>query len=158
MAAWLNATMERLPPSLIPRVKELLERELARVAGLRWAVLFGSAARGEAFADVDLAIMPAPGAFEGLVDACGLGAELARKLGIQGLSVEVIDLRSAALPCLGALLDEASLLLDREPAARRFWEAEVTLRWLDFQPLWDLNDRLRRQRLAEGGWSSASEL
>jgi len=145
----------RFPPSVLGRVKGELERGLMKIPGLRWAYLYGSAARGEAFADADVAIMPAEGTFERLTEAGELGAELSRGLGLEGLTVEVIDLRSCTLPFLDAMLDDALVLTDREPEARRFWEAGVTLRWLDFKPLWELNERLRRKGLMEGEWSSA---
>ncbi len=143
--------------TLIPQAREALKRELSHRDGLRWAYLYGSAARGEEFADLDVAIMPGPSSFKSLLDTGMLGAELARELGLEGLTVDVIDLRTATLPFLATMLDEAVVLLDREPAARRFWEVEKTLRWLDFEPLWSMCEKLRRRQLREGAWSTPSE-
>jgi len=137
-----------LLPRLLPSLSAVLEGE----SGLRWAYLFGSAARGQAFSDLDVAVMPAANAFTSLTDAGRLGAELSSRLGIEGLAVDVVELRSCSLPFLGTMLDEAVVVLDREPVSRRFWEVAETLRWLDFKPVWEMNDRLRRQHLREGTW------
>jgi len=136
----------------IPALEAALRTALEQRADLRWVYLFGSVARGEDFADVDLAVMPAAGAFASAVELGALGAELAAACGPAAAAVEVVDLRAAALPLLAEVLGDGRLLVDHQPAARRHWEADARLRWLDFEPLWRMHRRLRRQRLREDAW------
>ena len=135
--------------SAISALEAALRAALEQRADLRWAYLFGSVARGEDFADVDLALMPVAGAFASAVELSALGAELAAACGPDTAAIEVVDLRAAALPLLAEILDDGRLLVDHQPATRRHWEADARLRWLDFEPLWRMHRRLRRQGLRE---------
>ena len=133
-------------------LRRTLTSELAADDGIAWAYLFGSASRGDTFRDVDVAIMPRAGAFQGLVD---LGALVARLEDACGCKVDVVDLRSAALSLAGPMLRERIVLLDRAPDDRHVWEAETTLHWLDFKPTWESFQRTReaalRRRLQRSG-------
>ncbi len=129
-----------------PNVADLVARALANEPHLSWAYLFGSAARGQPFRDVDVAVMPAPHTFESPVEIGALASRIHRSLGL-GVPVDVVDLRDASLPFLASILREGRVVLDREPAGRRLWAARRMVEWLDFQPLWEMQARLRRQAL-----------
>ena len=115
---------------------------------LRWAYLFGSAARGEHFRDVDIAVMPAASMPQGAV---ALGMVVANLEQAVGIKVDLVDLSQPDLPFVGPMLTERVVLLDREPQARRTWEAGTTSRWLDFKPSYeeflDRRNRAMRERL-----------
>jgi predicted nucleotidyltransferase len=119
---------------------------------LRWAYVFGSVARGEAHRDVDVAIMPVAGALRGGV---AFGQLIAKLEAAVGAKVDLVDLRSAELPLAGSLLRERRIVVDREPEARQSWEADTTIRWIDFEPSYveflDRRSRAMRQRLGTPG-------
>ena len=96
--------IDALPP-VEQRLRDVLDREPT----LRWAYLFGSAARGEAFRDLDVAVMLAADAR----GAVPLGRVAARaEEAAAGVPVDVVDLASAA-PAL------AGRIAARRPCARR---------------------------------------
>ena len=107
----------------------VVRRILAEEPDVRWAYVFGSAARGGPHRDVDVAVMPTPA-----TTAAGLGAIVARLETAVGCKVDLVDLTSAELPFVGPMLRERIVVVDREPGARHAWEANTTSRWLDFEP------------------------
>lgn len=129
-----------------PNLADRLAQALGQETGLSWAILFGSAARGGAYRDIDVALMPEPGTYPSSVDLGQLASRLHGALGGQP-PVDVVDLRDAALPFLATILTEGTVVLDRRPMERRLWAARVMLDWLDFQPLWERYSQLRRQAL-----------
>ena len=64
-------------------------------------------------------------------------------------TVDLIDLRTAPLPLLGALLPERVVVLDRDPAARHTWEADTCSLWLDFRPSYEEAGRIRALAMRE---------
>lgn len=114
---------------------------LGALPDLRWALLFGSAARDERYEDLDIGVMPAREV--GLLELARWSATI--EAALTPRSVDLVDLSTAPLTFLGAILPHRVLLLDRDRAARVAWEVEVTSRWLDFQPSWERACRLRRQ-------------
>lgn len=127
--------------ALAPAMIDALRERLAREQGMRWAYLFGSAARGEEHRDLDIAVMPVAGADEGGPDLATFGRIAGDLEALTGTSV---DLGSAPLPLTGPMIRERIVLLDRDPAARHAWEAETTSRWLDFRPAYERYSALRR--------------
>jgi predicted nucleotidyltransferase len=121
---------------------------LSSDARLIWAYLFGSAARGGAHRDVDIAVMPDDGALDSLVEVGRLQIELGRAAGTE---VDLIDLRRASLPLLGSILSNRIVLLDRCAFERRRWEASTLSRWLDFEPSFRRSSMLRAEKLAQRG-------
>ncbi|MBI2895064.1 MAG: nucleotidyltransferase domain-containing protein [Deltaproteobacteria bacterium] len=109
-----------------------------------WAYLFGSAVRGGAYRDVDVAVMPAPGAFSRLTDLGRLQVRLSAALDRE---VDLVDLRRASLLLLGPILRERRVLRDRDVRARHCWEAETASRVLDYEPVIGRYSSLRRERL-----------
>jgi hypothetical protein len=139
--------IEALAP-LEQRLREVLADESV----VRWAYLFGSAARGETFGDLDVAVMLAADAR----GAVALGRVAARlEEATAGLPVDVVDLASAAPALAGRIAREGRALVDREPEARRSWELEANRRALDIEPWLAEFERLRnealRQRGSDGG-------
>lgn len=124
----------------IGAIRELLARE----PHLRWAYLFGSAARGEGHRDIDVAVMPDPGSAEagtlGMVELGRIAGDLET---LTGTSIDLVDLTSAPLPLAGPMLHERIVLLDRDKDARHCWEAETTSRWIDFRPAYERYSAVR---------------
>jgi predicted nucleotidyltransferase len=147
-------------PAIVPSVKSRseiapearLREALADEATVRWAYLFGSAARGEAFRDLDVAVMLAAHAR----GAVALGRIVSRiEEASQGVPVDVVDLSSAAPALAGRIVREGRVLVDREPAERRSWEVEANSRAIDIEPWLREFERLHletlRRRGAHGG-------
>lgn len=121
-----------------------LRERLAREQGLRWAYLFGSAARGEQHRDVDVAVMPMAAVAEGGPGLVELGLLAGDLEALTGTRVDLVDLGAAPLPLAGPMLRERVVLLDRDPTARHIWEADTTSRWLDFEPAYERYAAVRR--------------
>jgi predicted nucleotidyltransferase len=138
-----TVAIEPLAP-LEQRLRELLAGEPV----VRWAYLFGSAARGEAFGDLDVAVMLAAGA-RGAVPLGRIAARIEQAAA--GLHVDVVDLASAAPALAGRIVREGRALVDREPEARRSWELEANQRALDIEPWLAEFERLRNEALRQRG-------
>lgn len=119
---------------------DAVRRVLAGEADVRWAYVFGSVTRRDEFRDVDVAIMPADTMAQGAVAWGGL---IARLEAATGRDVDLVDLQQPDLPLVGPMLTERVVVLDREPQARRTWEADTTSRWLDFKPSYEEFLRVR---------------
>ena len=132
----------------LPALEQRLREVLAGERLVRWAYLFGSAARGEPFGDLDVAVMLAADAR----GAVALGRVAARvEEAAPGLRVDVVDLASAAPALAGRIAREGRVLVDREPEARRSWELEANRRALDIEPWLAEFDRLRNEALRQRG-------
>jgi predicted nucleotidyltransferase len=141
-------TNEALAP-LEQRVREALTGQPA----VRWAYLFGSAARGEAFGDLDVAVMLSADAR----GAVALGRIAARvEEATAGVPVDIVDLASAAPALAGRIAREGRALVDREPEARRRWELEANRRALDIAPWLAEFERLRNEALRRRGSDGGS--
>ncbi len=94
---------------------------LARTAGIRLALLFGSVARGTAGADsdVDLAIDAEPS-----VDLLAVASELSLGLGRE---VQIVALRDAGVPLLEELLRDAVVAYQGSPNAAAAWRTRALL-------------------------------
>lgn len=128
------------------RIPATVRAVLSARQDLDWAYLFGSAARGEHFRDVDVAVMPNEAMAAGAV---AFGSLIAAIEQATASTVDLIDLRSASLPLLGALLPDRIVVLDRDPDRRRTWEADATSRWLDFRPAFERANRIREMALRQ---------
>lgn len=133
-------------------IEHALRRALESESSLAWAYLFGSAARGEGFRDVDVAVMPCETGLARLVDLGQLQSRLAR---VVAADVDLVDLRRAPLVLVQSVLACRRVLLDRDRDRRHVWEAETLSRSLDFEPIrrryLALREERLRQRLAAGG-------
>ena len=113
------------------------------------AYLFGSRQSGRALADsdTDIAVLLPPGTEASL----RLLGDLTLRLAEAGVpSPEVHVLNEAPLAFQAEAL-RGTRAFSRDEAARVAYEALVTLRYLDFEPLLALQYRIQRRRLAEEG-------
>ena len=96
-----------------------LKRALARHTGVRFALLFGSVARGTAGSESDLDIAVDVDAGTDLVQ---LSADLTQAVSRE---VEVVNLRDAGVPLLEELLRDGIVVFERKPHASATWRAHV---------------------------------
>jgi predicted nucleotidyltransferase len=142
-----------VPIDALPPLDQRLRAVLAGEPAVRWAYLFGSAARAEAFADLDIAVMLATRAR----GAVPLGRIVARlEEAMAGLCVDVVDLASAAPALAGRIVREGRVLVDHEPEARRSWELEANGRALDIEPWLAEFERLHNEALRRRGTDGRS--
>ena len=127
-----------------------IERQLAQVLSsnrsVRWAYLFGSAARGERFRDLDVAVMLTTEA-RGAVALGSVAAALEAEL--PEVRIDLVDLRSLAPAVAGQIARERRVLVDRAQAERVAWEVEANRRALDIEPWLREFRRLRLKSLKE---------
>jgi predicted nucleotidyltransferase len=115
------------------------------------AYLHGSAARGEAAADVDVAVLfdvddEDPSASE--LEA--MAARLEEEGAPAGMPVDLRSLSRASPRFCANVLRDARLLYERDRRDRVRAEAEIMARWGDFQPVWARMRERMRQRWARG--------
>ena len=136
----------RLDAKLAPELERSLRDALALHPEIRWAYLFGSCARAEAFHDVDVAVMLAAGAR----GAVALGRIVNRaEAAARGVAVDIVELAAVAPALAGRVVREGRLLVDREPEARRAWEVTANLRALDIAPWLAKGEQLRNEALRQ---------
>lgn len=125
-----------------------LRDALATDPAVRWAYLFGSAARGEPFRDLDVAVMLAPEAR----GAVGLGRVVARiEEAAGGVRVDVVDLESAAPALAGRIVREGRVLVDHDAGARWSWAIQANRIALDIEPWLAEGQRLRNAVVRRDG-------
>lgn len=116
------------------------------------AYLFGSHARRQAAAlsDVDLAIL--------LADAPDDDQCFARRLEIMGMAMSILRINDVDVATLNRLplalryrvVREGKMLFCRDENARIAFEAQTTLRYLDYKPVIDLFERAALGRARKG--------
>ena len=133
-------------------VERALRQSLEGETALVWAYLFGSAARGETFRDIDVAVMPGEHGLTQLADVGRLQQRLARAV---DADVDLVDLRRAPPALVKAILTDRRVLLDSDRSMRHGWGAEALSRALDSGPVLRrylaLREARLRERLATGG-------
>ncbi len=136
----------RLEPEASAAYEGRLRDALSAHPEVRWAYLFGSAARGEAFRDLDVAVM---------LDAAARGAVAIGRVASRAeeaaprVRVDVVDLASAAPALAGRIAREGRVLVDRDPEARKDWEVDANRRALDIEPWLAEFERLRDEALRQ---------
>jgi hypothetical protein len=103
------------------------------------AYVFGSFARGEAFRDLDIAVLLAAPPAEPLAYELKLEGEIEKLVHIQ---VDVRILTYAPQPFQYTVIREGKLILERDPNRRAAFEGNVIKQYLDFA-------RFRRRSLKE---------
>ena len=102
-------------------VIETIRQILGRHPEIRFALLFGSRARGKARPDSDLDL-----ALRGTdLDLLGLCAELALATGVEVDLVDLVDLERAGYPLLRALLRDGLVIYQGQRGAFGRWRAEA---------------------------------
>jgi predicted nucleotidyltransferase len=95
-----------------------VRRAIAKVPGVRLALLFGSRARGTERDDSDVDVALDGPNVDRLSAAAALGAAL-------GLRVDVVDLRDATIPLLEELLRDAVVVHEASPGAGASWRSRI---------------------------------
>ncbi len=98
---------------------EALRLALAPHTGVRFALVFGSVARGTAGSDSDLDIAVDA---DPATDLAQLSADLSHAVFREA---EVVNLRDAGIPLLEELLRDGIVVFERQPHAAATWRARV---------------------------------
>ena len=125
-------------------IRRALVDVLSAEPSVRWACLFGSAARGERFADLDVGVVlsdPGAVAFGRIANAL--------QQAVPGHTVDLVELTSLAPAVAGRVARERVLLVDNAPEERAEWEVEANRRALDIEPWLREFERLRLEALGE---------
>lgn len=133
----------------IERLAEAASRLCARHPAIVAAYLYGSAARGEPAADLDVALL----FDERGVDAAeleALAARLEAEGAPQGPHLDVRPLRGANPRFRANMLRDGRLLYEADRTKRIAFEARAMSEWLDFQPTWERMRRLMFERWVHG--------
>jgi predicted nucleotidyltransferase len=107
------------------------------------AWVYGSAARGEPAADLDVAVLLHGGAL-GHARLEALAAKLQQRGAPHGPEIDLRPLDGAAPRFRVTVLREGRRIFDRDPALRWSYEARFMSEWVDFRPTWE---RMRRRML-----------
>lgn len=120
-----------------------------RAAGIRFAYLFGSLARGEANArsDADVAVMPSRRL--GLLERERLADELARALGVPDVDIVALDV--ANLELRGRVVQEGRPIYSADEPGRVAFEVRTRSEYFDFLPALRELERSYLGRVAERG-------
>jgi predicted nucleotidyltransferase len=139
----------RIEPVERDRLRDAAARVLARWPNVVAAYFHGSAARGEAAADLDIAV-----AFDG--DELGfaaldrLAAELEAEARVEGLEIDLRALGPATPRFRANVLRDGKLLFERDREARVRLEARFMIEWADFEPTWRRMRARMLERWADG--------
>jgi predicted nucleotidyltransferase len=124
------------------RLRAAAERILSARPEVVAAYLYGSAARGEPAADLDVALL-----IDGEVDFRRLEA-LAALLEAEGApagpSIDVRPLGGTSPRFRASVISDGRLLYEADRERRLAFEARSLAEWLDFKPTWE---RMRRRML-----------
>lgn len=134
-------------PAEIGRLVAEIGCVLDRDPAVRWAYLFGSAARGEPFRDLDVGVVLDPALAPGARRFGALANALAQA--VAPVPVDLVDLQGAAPALRGPAVQQGRLLVDRDPARRKDWEVETQRVWLDLEPWLRRGEQLRLEALRE---------
>ena len=114
--------------------------------------LYGSAARGEEAADIDLAVLA-----ERSVDAAptpteleSMAATIESAAAPKGLPIDLRRLNGATPRFSANVLRDGVVLYERDRPSRCHAEAEIMTRWGDFRPVWEGMRARMLQRWAGG--------
>lgn len=120
---------------------------------IRFAVLFGSRAKGEARddSDFDIAWLPVDRDVE-LADELALQVALTRTLGRE---VDLVRTDRTSTICRMEIARDGQLVYGDQAAFTRF-KVEATIEYLDFEPAFQEATELFRRRLAESAGKAAS--
>ncbi len=125
----------------VERLREALNRDLS----IRWAYLFGSAARAEPFRDLDIGVVLKDTEARGAVRFGTLVAALESV--VPEFPLDVVELTSASPALRASAVQQGHLLVDNDPDARKDWETHVARIWLDLAPWIARGQALRLESL-----------
>jgi predicted nucleotidyltransferase len=134
----MHSPTARLRPPLdaeaIARLRVACEHTFAAHPAVAAAYLYGSAARAEPAADVDIAVLLDGDASTLSLEA--MAARLQREGAPHGPDIDLRSLRGTS-PRFRANVIRGLLLFERSPTARIAFETQAMLEWLDFKPTWE---------------------
>jgi predicted nucleotidyltransferase len=132
----------RLDADAIERLCASANRVFAPHPAIAAVYLYGSGARGEPMADLDVAVLTERGADIGGLEP--LAAALQADGAPHGPDIDLRALRGTSPRFRANVLREGRLIFERSRATRITFEAESMIEWLDFKPTWQ---RMRAQML-----------
>jgi predicted nucleotidyltransferase len=124
----------RLDPAAIERLRASAQRVFAPHPAIVAAYLYGSGARGEPLADLDVAVLTERGA--GAAGLELLAAALQADGAPHGPDIDLRALRGTGPRFRANVVREGQLIFERSRATRIAFEAEAMIEWLDFKPTW----------------------
>ena len=146
----MNAPAKRiLDPAAIQQLAEAAKSVLASRPEVAAAYLYGSAARGEPAADLDIAVLPR-GAGLNANQLESIAALLQAEGAPQGPAIDVRPLAGTSPRFRANVLREGRLLFEADRNARLEFEARALSEWADFKPIWERMRRRMRERWVNG--------
>ena len=141
-----------LRPPLDPEAITLLcasaEGVFAPCVAIAAVYLYGSGARGEPVADLDVAVLTEHGA--DIVGLEPLAAALQAEGAPHGPDIDMRPLRGTSPRFRTNVIREGRLIFERSRATRIAFEAESIIEWLDFKPTWERLTARMRERWIHG--------
>lgn len=132
----------RLGPAAIERLRAAAERVFAPHPAIAAVFLYGSGARGEPLADLDIAVLTEQGAPS--VSLEPLAAALQLEGAPHGPDIDMRPLRGTGPRFRANVIGEGRLIFERSRETRIAFETETMIEWLDFKPTWQ---RMRARML-----------
>jgi uncharacterized protein len=133
----------------IARLAGAAQRILSRHPDVVAAYLYGSAARGEPAADLDVALLLRDGGM-GSRELEELTARLEAEGTPHGPPLDVRVLAGTSPRFRANVLRDGQLLFEADRRARLAFEARAMSEWLDFKPTWLRMRQLMLERWASG--------
>lgn len=133
-------------PEAVVRLRSAAERICTKYPLITAVYLYGSAARGEPAADLDVAVLCDAACGRQTLDS--LAAQLQEQGAPAGPELDVRPLFGSSPRYRMNVLRDGRLLYERDRKRRLEFEARSMSEWLDFKPRWDR----MRQRMFER-WS-----
>jgi len=110
--------------------------------------LYGSAARREQAADLDIAVVNREAVSHGVAERWA--AELQRIGAPHGPEIDLRAIAGAAPRFRATVVREGRILYESDPSARRAFERHALEEWFDFEPVWNRMRRRMYERLSGG--------
>ena len=122
-----------------------------RDAGIKFALIFGSRARGDARPDSDLDLAVMPSRHLPLLERSRLAGEVARLVGAP--DVDVVVLPEATLELRAKVLREGKLVYSADEPARVAFQVRTFSEFFDFEPTLRMHQERLLRQYAEHGLS-----
>ena len=132
----------RLDAAAIERLRAAAERVFAPHPTVAAVYLYGSGARGESLADLDIAVLTEHGAAVGSLEP--LAAALQAEAAPHGPDIDMRPLHGSNPRFRANVIAEGRLIFERSRETRIAFETETMIEWLDCKPTWQ---RMRARML-----------
>ena len=131
-----------LDASAMERLRAASERVFAPYPAIAAVYLYGSGARAEPLADLDIAVLAERGA--AVVSLEPLAAALQAEGAPHGPDIDMRALRGTGPRFRANVIGEGRVIFERSRNTRIVFEAETMIEWLDYKPTWQ---RMRARML-----------